>query len=101
MSLTLKDLLSFSWQTSDGMVFLSSNKYIHRDLAARNILLTRNLVAKIGDFGLCRELDSMLYTGRGGRLPIKWMAPESLRYYEYSSKSDVWVPFPFLGISSV
>lgn len=59
-TLTVKDLLSFSWQTSDGMVtgrlpleaslfqvYLSSHNFIHRDLAARNVLLTKNLVAKV------------------------------------------------------
>jgi len=39
-----------------GMEFLSSNGILHIDLAARNILLTQALVAKIGDFGLARNL---------------------------------------------
>ncbi|VDM42147.1 unnamed protein product [Toxocara canis] len=67
-----------------------SRNLIHRDLAARNILLTKNMIAKVGDFGLCRHLDEAIYTTRGGRLPIKWMAIESLRWYEYTTKSDVW-----------
>uniref|UniRef100_A0A914WBN2 Protein kinase domain-containing protein n=1 Tax=Plectus sambesii TaxID=2011161 RepID=A0A914WBN2_9BILA len=88
--LRLKDLLCFSWQVSDGMDFLSSRGCIHRDLAARNVLVDCTNTAKIADFGLCRLMDSPLYSARGGRLPIKWMAIESLRCYEYSSKSDVW-----------
>uniref|UniRef100_A0A914VUW2 Protein kinase domain-containing protein n=1 Tax=Plectus sambesii TaxID=2011161 RepID=A0A914VUW2_9BILA len=89
-ALRFKDLLSFAWQISDGMDFLNSKDCIHRDVAARNILVDENKVAKIGDFGLCRLLDSTIYTTRGGRLPIKWMAPESLQEYEYTTKSDIW-----------
>uniref|UniRef100_A0A914V462 Protein kinase domain-containing protein n=1 Tax=Plectus sambesii TaxID=2011161 RepID=A0A914V462_9BILA len=84
-----RDLFCFAWQVSDGMDYLSSRGCIHRDLAARNILVDHLDTAKIADFGLCRLTDSSLYTTRGGRLPIKWMAIESLRSYEYSTKSDV------------
>ena len=36
------------------MNFLSQRKCVHRDLAARNILVTRDMVVKVGDFGLAR-----------------------------------------------
>uniref|UniRef100_A0A1I7Z8M5 Protein kinase domain-containing protein n=1 Tax=Steinernema glaseri TaxID=37863 RepID=A0A1I7Z8M5_9BILA len=88
--LRLQDLISFGWQISDGMSYLSSRGFIHRDVAARNVLVTCNNTAKIGDFGLCRYTTEALYTTRGGKLPIKWMAPESLRHFEFSTKSDVW-----------
>ncbi|ULT84184.1 hypothetical protein L3Y34_013075 [Caenorhabditis briggsae] len=90
MCLRIKDLVSIAWQVADGMAYLTSKNFIHRDLAARNILLTKSLTAKISDFGLCRYMDSALYTAKGGRLPIKWMSVEALKLYEFSSKSDVW-----------
>ncbi|CAJ0954285.1 unnamed protein product, partial [Mesorhabditis belari] len=86
----IKDLVSIAWQVCDGLCYLSSHKFIHRDVAARNILLTKGMCAKISDFGLCRYADSSLYTAKGGRLPIKWMAPESLKFYEYTEKTEVW-----------
>ncbi|ETN71102.1 protein tyrosine kinase [Necator americanus] len=88
--LRIKDLVSIAWQVSDGMTYLSSKNFIHRDVAARNVLLTKQLVAKVSDFGLGRYADSALYTARGGRLPFKSMAVEALKFYEFSEKTDVW-----------
>ncbi|GMR37341.1 hypothetical protein PMAYCL1PPCAC_07536, partial [Pristionchus mayeri] len=88
--LRVKDLVSIAWQIADGMSYLSSLNFIHRDLAARNVLLTSSLVAKISDFGLGRHVDSTLYMAKGGRLPLKWMPPEALKFNEFSQKSDVW-----------
>uniref|UniRef100_A0A915EGW5 Protein kinase domain-containing protein n=1 Tax=Ditylenchus dipsaci TaxID=166011 RepID=A0A915EGW5_9BILA len=89
-NLTLNRLISFSWQISDAMVYLSSQNHIHRDIAARNVLITGNMVAKLGDFGLCRHSVEQLYTTQGGKMPIKWMALEALKVAEFSSKTDVW-----------
>lgn len=65
---------------------------IHRDLAARNILVTDDRVCKISDFGFARDVaSSRVYERKSeGRLPIRWMAPESLYDNMYSAKSDVW-----------
>uniref|UniRef100_A0A3B4BIV4 Protein kinase domain-containing protein n=1 Tax=Periophthalmus magnuspinnatus TaxID=409849 RepID=A0A3B4BIV4_9GOBI len=67
-------------------------KCIHRDLAARNVLVTKGRMAKIGDFGLARDIDNDTnYVVRGNvRLPVKWMAPESIFQGMYTMKSDVW-----------
>ncbi|VDO66826.1 unnamed protein product [Heligmosomoides polygyrus] len=90
LCLRIKDLVSISWQVSDGLTYLSSKNFIHRDVAARNVLITKHLVAKVSDFGLGRYADSALYTARGGRLPFKSMALEALKLYEFSEKTDVW-----------
>ncbi|KAF7213892.1 receptor-type tyrosine-protein kinase FLT3 [Nothobranchius furzeri] len=91
-ALTFEDLLSFAFQVAKGMEFLSSKNCIHRDLAARNVLVTKNRLVKIGDFGLARDIDNdSNYVVRGNvRLPVKWMAPESIFQGMYTMKSDIW-----------
>ncbi|CAJ0569681.1 unnamed protein product, partial [Mesorhabditis spiculigera] len=88
--LTNDDLVPLAWQISDALAYLSSRNMIHRDVAARNVLLTKEKMAKLSDFGLCRLSSEMFYTTRGGKLPIKWMAPESLETAVFSEKTDVW-----------
>ncbi|KAL1377098.1 hypothetical protein pipiens_016487, partial [Culex pipiens pipiens] len=67
-------------------------KLIHRDLAARNILVSEGLVMKIADFGLARDVHNQEYYRKmtSGKLPIRWMAPESLEERFFNTKSDVW-----------
>ncbi|NXY16787.1 EPHA8 protein, partial [Atrichornis clamosus] len=76
-----------------GMRYLSDLGYVHRDLAARNILVNSNLVCKVSDFGLSRILEDdpdAAYTTTGGKIPIRWTAPEAIAYRKFSSASDVW-----------
>ncbi|XP_051716545.1 vascular endothelial growth factor receptor 3 isoform X2 [Ctenopharyngodon idella] len=90
--LTIEDLICYSFQVARGMEFLASRKCIHRDLAARNILLSESNVVKICDFGLARDIyKDPDYVRKGNaRLPLKWMAPESIFDKVYTSQSDVW-----------
>ncbi|NXT74408.1 CSF1R factor, partial [Zapornia atra] len=90
--LNLSDLLQFSSQVAQGMAFLASKNCIHRDLAARNVLVSAGRVAKICDFGLARDImnDSNYVVKGNARLPVKWMAPESIFNCIYTVQSDVW-----------
>ncbi|XP_040029735.2 vascular endothelial growth factor receptor 3 [Gasterosteus aculeatus] len=90
--LTIEDLICYSFQVARGMEFLASRKCIHRDLAARNILLSESNIVKICDFGLARDIyKDPDYVRKGNaRLPLKWMAPESIFDKLYTSQSDVW-----------
>uniref|UniRef100_A0A8C5E546 receptor protein-tyrosine kinase n=1 Tax=Gouania willdenowi TaxID=441366 RepID=A0A8C5E546_GOUWI len=78
---------------ASGMKYLSDMGYVHRDLAARNILVNSNLVCKVSDFGLSRVLEDdpeAAYTTRGGKIPIRWTAPEAIAYRKFTSASDAW-----------
>uniref|UniRef100_A0A672GT60 receptor protein-tyrosine kinase n=1 Tax=Salarias fasciatus TaxID=181472 RepID=A0A672GT60_SALFA len=76
-----------------GMKYLSDMSYVHRDLAARNVLVNSELECKVSDFGLSRVLEDDAegtYTTKGGKIPIRWTAPEAIAYRKFTSASDVW-----------
>nr|XP_043069197.1 platelet-derived growth factor receptor alpha-like [Drosophila bipectinata] len=90
ITLTTSNLVSWAFQVARGMEYLSSKQVLHGDLAARNILLCDKNVVKICDFGLARSLYQNYYKKENGKMPIKWLALESLTDHVFSTYSDVW-----------
>lgn len=111
--ITASDQIRFARDTCSGMSYLENKVIVHRDLAARNVLINENAVAKVSDFGLALPFDSTYQSG--GKIPIKWTAPEAVKDGKYTSKSDMWsfgillweiysfgrVPYPKIQLASV
>ncbi|KAJ7988947.1 hypothetical protein DPEC_G00314470 [Dallia pectoralis] len=94
-SLTMLELLHMARDIAFGCRYLEENHFIHRDIAARNCLLTcvgPDRVAKIGDFGMARDIYRASYYRKGGRamLPVKWMPPEAFMEGIFTCKTDTW-----------
>ncbi|XP_047466681.1 leukocyte tyrosine kinase receptor isoform X2 [Mugil cephalus] len=94
-TLTMWELLRMARDIACGCRYLEENHFIHRDIAARNCLLTcpgPDRVAKIGDFGMARDIYRASYYRKGGRamLPVKWMPPEAFMEGIFTCKTDTW-----------
>ncbi|KAK7880380.1 hypothetical protein WMY93_032970 [Mugilogobius chulae] len=85
-------LLTWCVQIAKGMSYLEERHLVHRDLAARNVLVKSPNHVKITDFGLAKLLtaNESEYQADGGKVPIKWMALESILQWTYTHQSDVW-----------
>ena len=80
-----------SWLPSSPLIpqeYLSSLGVLHRDLACRNILVDEGKLLKISDFGLSRETLEYV-SSRKDKMPLRWMAPETLTKNIFTDKSDV------------
>ncbi|KAK3089709.1 hypothetical protein FSP39_005811 [Pinctada imbricata] len=82
-------LLKLSLDVASGLSHLAEKQIIHRDVAARNVLLDEHLIAKVADFGLSKHDDTYVKTSNT-RVPVRWLAPESLFNALYTTQSDVW-----------
>ncbi|KAE9417890.1 hypothetical protein Angca_003495 [Angiostrongylus cantonensis] len=71
-----------------GLEYLHAKNVLHRDIAARNCLYGDNKV-KISDFGLTRE-GTVYQMDPHKRVPIRWLAPETLKMAIYTQKTDVF-----------
>lgn len=92
LKITSKELIKFSYHIAKGMEYISSQGIIHRDLASRNILVSKDKVCKVADFGFARRVsdDCAYERTTANPVPVKWMAPEALTENKFTSKSDVF-----------
>ncbi|TKR61525.1 hypothetical protein L596_028625 [Steinernema carpocapsae] len=86
---TLSTKHRFVLEAASGLMYLERQKCIHRDIAARNCLLSAKTEVKISDFGMSDD-KVFMQDDKLDKVPVKWLAPETLQQKVYSSKTDVW-----------
>ncbi|XP_070786739.1 protein-tyrosine kinase 2-beta-like [Enoplosus armatus] len=90
--LTTATLILYCLQICKALAYLEGLSMVHRDIAVRNVLVASPECVKLGDFGLSRYVDEQeYYKASVSRLPIKWMAPESINFRRFTTASDVWM----------
>jgi len=79
------------YQIVNAIQYLHKNKIVHRDMKPENIMLTKDMIVKIGDFGLSKYFkrsDIKLQTNCGSPC---YSAPEVLRGNKYKpTPIDIW-----------
>eukprot|EP00042_Codosiga_hollandica_P058962 m.896514 g.896514 ORF g.896514 m.896514 type:complete len:2070 (+) comp60012_c0_seq1:33-6242(+) len=88
--LTDADLIRMACDVCAGMHYLAESGFIHRDLAARNVLINKDFVCKVSDFGLSQEAAEDNSADKDEKIPIRWTAPEAVTKHQFSVASDVW-----------
>ncbi|CAJ0563216.1 unnamed protein product, partial [Mesorhabditis spiculigera] len=81
--------IRFATEAADGLWYLEKQCCIHRDIAARNCLLSSKSEVKISDFGMSDD-KKIVHDDTLDKVPVKWLAPETLQDKLYSLKTDVW-----------
>ncbi|GAB6021972.1 P-TEFb-associated cyclin-dependent protein kinase Cdk9 [Chamberlinius hualienensis] len=82
-------------QLLNGLYFIHSNKILHRDMKAANILISKNGVLKLADFGLARAFSINKNGGTNrytNRVVTLWYRPPELLLGErnYGPPVDMW-----------
>jgi serine/threonine protein kinase len=88
VELTRSRKLWFSIQVARGLAFVHANNCVHRDIKSYNMLVDKNLVCKVCDFGLARRLPLTPGTSAAGT--VSYIAPELWRHEQGGLPADVY-----------
>ncbi|XP_073518722.1 serine/threonine-protein kinase Nek5-like isoform X2 [Phyllobates terribilis] len=84
-------ILNWFVQISLGLKHIHDRKVLHRDIKAQNIFLTNNgTLAKLGDFGIARMLNSTMELARTCVGTPYYLSPEICENRPYNNKTDIW-----------
>jgi serine/threonine protein kinase len=89
--LTIVEALDIAVQGCRGLAKAHDNGIIHRDIKPANIMLTREGVVKIVDFGLAKLSGRSVLTRAGTTLgTVMYMSPEQARGESVDHRTDIW-----------
>ncbi|KVI07889.1 Protein kinase, catalytic domain-containing protein [Cynara cardunculus var. scolymus] len=90
--LDVRRRLRMALDTARGMNYLHNCTpvIVHRDLKSPNLLVDKNWIVKVCDFGLSRMKNSTFLSSRSTAGTAEWMAPEVLRNEPSDEKCDVY-----------
>jgi eukaryotic-like serine/threonine-protein kinase len=89
--LKVEQALELTTQIADGLAKAHAADIIHRDVKPANVLVTKDGIAKILDFGLAKLKGETKLTQTGATVgTLSYMAPEQVQGQETDARSDIW-----------
>jgi serine/threonine-protein kinase len=89
--LPVKQAMSIAAQVAAGLGYAHQNGIVHRDIKPANIMVLKDGVAKITDFGIARMRASEVKTQTGMRLGSpKYMSPEQVLGQRVDHRTDIF-----------
>lgn len=89
--LQTNEIIKISLQIAEGLKIAHSKGIIHRDIKSSNIMLTKDDVIKIMDFGLAKIKGDTEITKLGTTVGTTYyMSPEQTKGESIDSRTDIW-----------
>jgi serine/threonine protein kinase/formylglycine-generating enzyme required for sulfatase activity/dienelactone hydrolase len=89
--LTLDEALDIAIQMAQGLAEAHAAGIVHRDIKPANVMLTKNGLVKIVDFGIAKLVGATGPTRAGTTIgTVAYMSPEQVECEPLDPQSDVW-----------
>jgi cephalosporin-C deacetylase-like acetyl esterase/predicted Ser/Thr protein kinase len=89
--LSIEQAIAITRQIADGLAHAHRAGIIHRDIKPANVVITRDGVVKIIDFGIARLAEATRNTRTGAIVgTTAYMSPEQARGGEVDARTDLW-----------
>ena len=96
IKITENEISSIIYMVLNGLNFIHQNNIINKDVKSKNILINKEGIAKLCDFGISQPYKNDLYPKNKEGSPY-WMAPELINMQKYNKSIDIWS----LGITCI